>query len=51
MGGLADCDSVVTAGRLSNAIEFFDAAEHLGEAAKRAVAARGSERQRDRWKR
>lgn len=26
-----DCDSVVTAGRMSKANEFFDAAQHLGD--------------------
>lgn len=31
MAGQRDCDSVVTAGRLSKANEFFDAADHLGE--------------------
>lgn len=31
MTGQRDCDSLVTAGRLSKAIEFFDAADHLGE--------------------
>ncbi len=29
MAGTRDCNSAVTAGRLSKAIEFFDAAEHL----------------------
>ncbi len=31
MAGQRDCDAVVTAGRMSKANEFFDAAEHLGE--------------------
>lgn len=31
MAGQRNCDAVVTAGRLSKANEFFDAAEHLGE--------------------
>ncbi|BBZ31745.1 hypothetical protein [Mycolicibacterium confluentis] len=31
MAGQRNCDSVVTAGRLSKANEFFAAAEHLGE--------------------
>lgn len=31
MAGQRDCDSVVTAGRMSKANEFFDAADHLGE--------------------
>ncbi|ULP48360.1 hypothetical protein [Mycolicibacter virginiensis] len=31
MAGRRNCDSVVTAGRLSKANEFFDAAEHLGK--------------------
>lgn len=31
MAGQRNCDSVVTAGRLSKAIEFFEGAEHLGE--------------------
>ncbi|MEV0355947.1 hypothetical protein AB0H71_07760 [Nocardia sp. NPDC050697] len=30
MAGRRDCDSVVTAGRLSKANEFFDAAQYLG---------------------
>lgn len=30
MAGQRDCDAVVTAGRMSKANEFFDAAEHLG---------------------
>ncbi|MEB3050432.1 hypothetical protein KV112_11905 [Mycolicibacter sp. MYC123] len=30
MAGQRNCDAVVTAGRLSKANEFFDAAEHLG---------------------
>jgi hypothetical protein len=29
MAGTRECNSVVTAGRLSKAVEFFDAAEHL----------------------
>ena len=29
MAGTRKCNSVVTAGRLSKAVEFFDAAEHL----------------------
>jgi hypothetical protein len=29
MAGTRECNSAVTAGRLSKAIEFFDAAEHL----------------------
>lgn len=31
MVGQRNCDAMVTAGRLSKANEFFDAAEHLGE--------------------
>ncbi|WP_157521198.1 hypothetical protein [Mycobacterium sp. ACS4331] len=31
MAGQRNCDSVVTAGRLTKAIEFFDGAEHLRE--------------------
>ncbi|MBF6257853.1 hypothetical protein IU436_18740 [Nocardia farcinica] len=31
MAGQRRCDSAVTAGRMSKANEFFDAAEHLGE--------------------
>ncbi len=31
MAGQRDCDSAVTAGRLSKANEFFDAADQLGE--------------------
>lgn len=31
MAGKRDCDSVVTAGRMSKANEFFDAADHLGD--------------------
>jgi len=31
MAGQRDCDSVDTTGRMSKAIEFFDAADHLGE--------------------
>lgn len=31
MAGHRDCDSVVTAGRMSKAREFFDAADYLGE--------------------
>ncbi|MFZ2526973.1 MAG: hypothetical protein WAX14_04855 [Rhodococcus sp. (in: high G+C Gram-positive bacteria)] len=31
MAGQRDCDSVITAGRMSKANEFFDAADHLGE--------------------
>lgn len=31
MAGQRDCDSVVTAGRMSKANEFFDAADHLRE--------------------
>lgn len=31
MAGQRNCDAVVTAGRMSKAIEFFDGAEHLGE--------------------
>ncbi|OBA98035.1 hypothetical protein A5666_11495 [Mycolicibacterium fortuitum] len=31
MAGQRNCDSVVTAGRLSKAIEFFEGAAHLGE--------------------
>lgn len=31
MAGQRKCDSVVTAGRLSKAVEFFEGAEHLGE--------------------
>lgn len=31
MAGQRDCDSVVTAGRMSKAREFFDAADYLGE--------------------
>lgn len=31
MVGQRNCDVMVTAGRLSKANEFFDAAEHLGE--------------------
>lgn len=31
MAGQRDCNAVVTAGRMSKAIEFFDAADHLGE--------------------
>lgn len=31
MAGQRNCDPVVTAGRLSKAIEFFDSAEHLGD--------------------
>lgn len=31
MAGQRNCDSVVAAGRMSKAIEFFDAADHLGE--------------------
>ncbi len=30
MAGQRNCDSAVTAGRMSKANEFFDAAEHLG---------------------
>ncbi|AWH94322.1 hypothetical protein [Dietzia psychralcaliphila] len=30
MAGQRNCDAVVTAGRLSKANEFFDAADHLG---------------------
>lgn len=31
MAGRRDCNSVVTAGRMAKANEFFDAADHLGE--------------------
>ncbi len=31
MASQRDCDSVVIAGRMSKANEFFDAADHLGE--------------------
>lgn len=31
MAGQRHCDALVTAGRMSKAIEFFDSAEHLGE--------------------
>ncbi len=31
MAGRRDCDTVVTAGRMSKANEFFAAADHLGE--------------------
>ena len=31
MAGTRDCNPAVTAGRLSKAVEFFDAAEHLEE--------------------
>lgn len=31
MAGQRNCDAVVTAGRMSKAMEFFDGAEHLGE--------------------
>ena len=29
MAGTRECNSAVTAGRLSKAVEFYDAAEHL----------------------
>jgi hypothetical protein len=31
MAGQRNCDSLVTAGRMSKANEFFDAADHLGQ--------------------
>lgn len=32
MAGQRNCDAVVTTGRMSKANEFFDAADHLGDA-------------------
>lgn len=40
MAGTRKCSSAVTAGRLSKAVEFFDAAEHLQDDMPHAAADR-----------
>ena len=37
MAGTSECNSTVTAGRLSKAVEFFDAAEHLEDEMRNAA--------------
>lgn len=44
MAGPRECNSTVIAGRLSKAVEFFDAAEHLEEPGLRVVGVRDKER-------